>query len=113
MQNDFGWSGKGTADPLNHPGFTYQNPRFAPGVQTVIANQFEDLNAGTFKSMFEDKRMHQGERGREKTLPLATIFVRPQAYKGVSSREQALAQGTAFPELVRPFTGNIGGIIHD
>ena len=107
MQNGFGFNSEGPTDPLNHPGFTYQNPRFVPGVQTVVKNQFKDLNESSFESTLETKQV------RNKELPLATIFVRPQVYKGVSSREQALAQGTAFPELVRPFTGNIGGIIHD
>ena len=40
---------------------------------------------------------------------LATIYVKPQVYNGVSSPLSALKQGTAFVELYSPYVGK-GGI---
>jgi len=65
-------------------GFVYQNP-------TYVGNPYPN---------HEPFRHHTGV---EKELPLATIFIRPQVYKGVCSPNDALRQGTAFVELYRPF----------
>lgn len=42
-------------------------------------------------------------------LKLATIYVRPQIYEGIVTPEVALAQGTAFKSLYRPFVPHKGG----
>ena len=38
------------------------------------------------------------------SLPLAMTYVRPQTYRGVNNWEDALRQGTGFPELYQPHT---------
>ena len=45
----------------------------------------------------------------DRRLKLATIYVKPQTYNGVSSPLTALKQGTAFPELYSPYVGK-GGV---
>ena len=90
-------------------GFSYQNPKFSPDMQMIP----QDPSRHFQTESFDTQRILMTAQGEKETLPLATIFVRPQVYNGVSSKEQALAQGTAFSELARPFTGNIGGMIHD
>ena len=42
-------------------------------------------------------------------LKLATIYVKPQTYNGVSSPLTTLKHGTAFPELYSPYVGK-GGV---
>jgi len=69
----------------DHLSFVYQNP-------TYVGNPYPN---------YEPTRHHHGTT--EKDLPLATIYVRPQVYKGVSAPSDALKQGTAFSELYRPF----------
>jgi len=65
-------------------GFVYQNPTYV----------------GAHYPNYQSTRHHST---MEKELPLATIFVRPQVYRGVSAPNEALKQGTAFSELYRPF----------
>lgn len=36
-------------------------------------------------------------------LPYATAYVRPQTYRGTFCPDEALASGTAFPELMSPY----------
>ena len=72
----------------NHQGFIYQNPNY--NRQQVYRNDAEcDIG---------------------KNLKLATIYVKPQKYNGINSPADALKQGTAFPELYRPFVEKTGGV---
>jgi len=64
----------------NHHGFIYQNPNY--------------MNPST------DQRF--------KNFKLATIYIKPQAYNGISSPADTLKQGTAFVELYSPFVGKGG-----
>ena len=45
----------------------------------------------------------------ENNFKLATIYVKPQVYNGVSAPLDALKQGTAFVELYSPYVGK-GGV---
>ena len=67
----------------NHLNFVYQNPAYASNPYPA----------------YQPTR----HLATEKELPLATIYVRPQVYKGVNTPSEALKQGTAFSELYRPF----------
>ena len=50
------------------------------------------------------------ERRPNAVRKLATIYVEPQLYRGVSTPEETLRQGTAFSELYRPFLGGGGHV---
>jgi len=63
-----------------HHGFMYRNPQY----ETPLHSRHQDLK-------------------------LATIYVRPQIYKGINSISDTLKQGTAFSELYRPFIDKSGG----
>ncbi|MGI6161564.1 MAG: spore coat associated protein CotJA [Christensenellales bacterium] len=43
--------------------------------------------------------------GFDESIPLATIFIRPQYYQCTYTPESALKYGTAFKELNRPYAG--------
>jgi hypothetical protein len=66
----------------------YQNPYY-------VNNGFTNPSTSTGCSRCEN-------------LKLATIYVKPQVYNGISSPADALKQGTAFKELYRPFVGKGG-----
>lgn len=72
----------------NHLGFVYNNKNF-------ISPATERVNP------------LPGKQG--KSFKLATIYVQPQVYKGISNPTDSLKQGTAFAELYSPFAGK-GGI---
>lgn len=72
---------------INHHGFIYQNPNYRKQ---------------------DDCRNNNGYA--ESNLKLATIYVKPQIYNGINSPSDALKQGTAFPELYRPFIEKTGGV---
>ena len=72
----------------NHHGFIYQNPKY---------------NRQTTYRSTDDYATY-------KNLKLATIYVKPQIYNTLNSPAEALKQGTAFPELYRPFVEKTGGI---
>ena len=76
----------------NHHGFIYQNPIYSVNEpsQPRFARQ-TDLHDSKFEQ-----------------FKLATIYVKPQVYNGISSPADALRQGTAFKELYRPFIGKGG-----
>ena len=67
----------------HHYGLVYQNPTY---IEPHYPNPYLSRNEVS-----------------QKELPLATIYVRPQVYNGVNTPDVALKQGTAFPELYRPF----------
>ena len=71
----------------NHHGFIYQNPNYNNPA-------FYRRNNACITC---------------KDLKLATIYVKPQPYNGINSPADALKQGTAFPELYRPFVEKMGG----
>ena len=71
---------------MYHQGFIYQHPGYT---NNEYANPVNYQTPERVKS----------------ELPLATIYVKPQVYKGISSPANALKQGTAFAELYRPFKG--------
>jgi len=71
-----------------HHGFIYQNPNYT--------------NATFYR--------HSSNYGIGDNLKLATIYVKPQEYKGINSHTEALKQGTAFSELYRPFVEKSGGL---
>ena len=73
----------------NHHGFIYHNPTY--------------VNPVTYQMPTPNERHHHDKTA----LPLATIYVRPQVYKGINSPAEALKQGTAFAELYRPFKGGL------
>ena len=77
----------------NHHGYTYQNPSYS--------------NSG----YSHPPTYRHGDHGNEKWehFKLATIYIRPQVYNGISSPADALKQGTAFRELYRPFVEKLGG----
>ena len=52
---------------------------------------------------------YRNNDGHNKGYKLATIYVKPQVYNGITSPINALKQGTAFAELYSPFSGK-GGI---
>ena len=72
----------------NHHGFIYQNPNYRANPSTYHRNDDGCQRCENFK--------------------LATIYVKPQFYKGISSPADALKQGTAFVELYSPFIGKGG-----
>ncbi|MBE5785965.1 MAG: spore coat associated protein CotJA [Clostridiales bacterium] len=55
---------------------------------------------------FRDRGCRQGTR---ENLALAMAYVPMQCLKNAYSLEEALMQGTLFPELNKPFTGVRGG----
>ena len=71
-----------------HHGFIYQNPNY---IQSSNYRQTPGCE-------------------RCKNFRLATIYVKPQLYKGINSPADALKQGTAFSELYRPFVEKPGGV---
>ena len=71
----------------NHHGFIYRNPNY-------YVSPVNDRNNDGCK--------------RCENFKLATIYVKPQVYKGISSPADALKQGTAFVELYSPFVGKGG-----
>jgi hypothetical protein len=77
----------------NHHGFIYQNPSYSNS---------EYANPSTY-------RHAEHSDGKFENFKLATIYVKPQIYKGISSPADALKQGTAFAELYRPFVEKLGG----
>ena len=72
----------------NHHGFIYRNPSYINPPSSY-------------------RHSSEGHGGWE-NLKLATIYVKPQVYKGISSPADALKQGTAFVELYSPFVGKGG-----
>ena len=76
----------------NHHGFIYQNPNY--------------VNREYASPMIY--RNDQHEHPKFENLKLATIYVKPQIYNGISSPADALRQGTAFAELYSPFVGKGG-----
>ena len=76
-------------------GFTYQNPGYAR----------KPLDERPHPSIYR-----HADHGCERceNFKLATIYVKPQVYNGVSSPAQAFEQGTAFVELYKPFVGKGG-----
>jgi len=78
----------------NHHGFTYQNPSYAnPLDEWVHPSSYRHVNHGC---------------ERCENFKLATIYVKPQVYNGISSPADAFKQGTAFKELYSPFIGKGG-----
>ena len=77
---------------MNQYGFGYQN--------TPVTNN-EFINPSTYRP-----DTHGYARGEN--FKLATIYVKPQVYHGISSPADAFKQGTAFKELYRPFVGKGG-----
>ena len=79
----------------NHHGFIYQNPSYT--------------NPSTYRCVSPPTYRHSGDGCvRCENFKLATIYVKPQVYNGVSSPAQAFKQGTAFEELYKPFVGKGG-----
>ena len=54
-------------------------------------------------------RDRAGRQGTRENLALAMAYVPMQCLKNAYSLEEALMQGTLFPELNKPFTGVRGG----
>ena len=73
-----------------HQGFIYQNPNY--------------MNPPAY----QHHETHDHD-ARNKNFKLATIYIKPQTYKGINSPTNALKQGTAFEELYSPFIGK-GGV---
>ena len=119
---------------FNHPGwghngFYYQNPNTAP-IQNMynnfnnVQNELPIQSNNSYSEQIRKEQIIQAhdnkiditEKNEDKIniekndLPLATIYVRPQPYKGVSTGVDALKQGTAFAELYRSYKTNKGGI---
>ena len=83
----------------NHHGFIYQNPNYTKSEYTNSLDQY--VNPPAYRHA-----IHGCERCEN--FKLATIYVKPQVYKGISSPADALKQGTAFVELYSPFVGKGG-----
>ena len=82
MENNF------YRNDANHHGFIYQNPNYYAN-----PSDYRHDNAGCVKC---------------ENFKLATIYVKPQVYNGISSPADALKHGTAFAELYSPFVGKGG-----
>ena len=78
---------------VNHQGFTYQNPNYLDR---------EYISPTVYRHADLDWKKCEN-------FKLATIYVKPQVYNGISSPADALKQGTAFKELYRPFVEKLGG----
>ena len=53
---------------------------------------------------YTNPNLHRGVTVGQK-MKLATIYVKPQVYQGVSAPLDTLQQGTAFVELYSPYVG--------
>ena len=76
----------------SHHGFIYQNPSYTNSEYAHPATYHRPHHAGK----------------KSGNLKLATIYVKPQVYNGISSPAVAFEQGTAFVELYKPFIGKGG-----
>lgn len=87
--------------------FNHQNavnpwgmPAPYPGVAPHMPNSWEHSNVEGYPA--EVKREQPPSMQQEP--PLAMAFVNIQTFRGINTPEEALRQGTAFPELYRPYT---------
>ena len=84
---------------VDHYGFTYQNPSYAKS--EYVNPTAEHIQPSIYRHSNHDD-------ARWENFKLATIYVKPQVYKGINSPADAFKQGTAFVELYKPFIGKGG-----
>jgi len=79
----------------------YPGPTYVSGLESPFRDEEEVV---LYK---EEMEIDEDARGCD-DIALATIYVKPQVYRGVSSAATALKHGTAFKELYRPFVEKCG-----